>query len=465
MSKNAFLTLEQLRAEVEAEKIDTVLVVTVDMQGRLMGKRYHAAYFLDHHDEAHMCDYLLSMDIENEPVQGYADSSWDSGYGDYTVKPDLATIRRMPWLEATCMVLCDIYDHHGHEVEYSPRAMLKKMVKTLKDEFGLTAKMASELEYYVFDQSYESCHDIGYQFGKMKLAGTYIEDYHILQTTREEPLNRAIRNGLYGAGVVVECTKGEFGPGQEELNTKYDEPVITCDNLTVCKHACKEIALLQGKAVTFMAKVNYDLAGSSCHVHQSLWKADGSSAFLDLEADPEHGMSPTMRSYMAGILKYSREITLFMAPYINSYKRFQQKATFAPTRAVWSHDNRTAGLRVVGHRTKGLRVEVRIAGADCNPYLAYTGMLAAGIAGLREKLELEAPFRGDVYNADGSSRPIREVPKTMREAVAELRNSSMLKDTFGEKVVNHYARAGEWEQEEYDRRITDFELKRCFERC
>lgn len=279
----------------------------------------------------------------------------------------------------------------------------------------------------------------------------------------------------------VECTKGEFGVAQQELNTLYSEPLLAGDNQTISKHACKEIAMMQKKSLTFMAKWHYDMvgsggraragrtnelstrqAGSSCHVHQSLWK-DSESAFLDTASDPEHGMSTTMKSYMAGLLKYAREITYFLAPYINSYKRFQQKSTFAPTRAVWSHDNRTAGFRVVGHKTKGIRVECRIAGADCNPYLAYSAMLAAGLSGLREKLELEAPFTGDVYFVEGKPG-IREVPKTLREATQEFNGSKMLRGIFGDRVVDHYTRAATWEQEEFDRRITDWELKRGFER-
>jgi glutamine synthetase len=292
----------------------------------------------------------------------------------------------------------------------------------------------------------------------LKTAGSYIEDYHIFQTTKEEGFMRAIRNGLQGAGIPVENSKGEWGPGQEEINVRYADALTMADRHVILKNACKEIAYGQGKAITFMAKWRYDLAGSSSHIHSSLWDAAG-KAPLFLDPKGEHGMSPLMRHYVAGQLAYAREITWFLAPYINSYKRFQA-GTFAPTKAIWSLDNRTAGFRLCGAGTKGIRIECRIGGADLNPYLAFAALIAAGLAGIEEKLELEAGYSGDAY----IGKKLREVPKTLREASDLMRKSKMLRTAFGNDVVDHYVHTAEWEQSEYDRRITDWELKRGFER-
>ena len=320
----------------------------------------------------------------------------------------------------------------------------------------MKALFASELEFYLFDESYEAIQAKAYR--DPKTAGYYIEDYHIFQTTKEEPVMRAIRNGLHGAGIPVENSKGEWGPGQEEINVRYAEALEMADRHVLIKNGCKEIAHSRGKAVTFMAKWRYDLAGSSSHVHASLWDADGRTPLF---ADPEspHGMSALMRQYLAGQLAHAREITYFLAPFINSYKRFQV-GTFAPTRAVWSVDNRTAGFRLCGEGTKAIRVECRIGGADLNPYLAFAALLAAGLAGIEQKLELEPPFVGDAYHGER----LREIPKTLREATDMLDGSKMLRAAFGDAVVDHYVHAAQWEQGEYDRRITDWELKRGFER-
>ncbi len=451
------LTFEQLKQNVQSGDIDTVLACQVDMQGRLMGKRFHARHFVDSaHEETHSCNYIVATDMEMETVPGYRSTSWAAGYGDYTMKPDMATLRRIPWLDGTALVLCDVLDHHtGAEVPHSPRAVLKRQVGRLK-EMGLAAMMGSELEFFLFDQSFEAARDAGYR--GMRLASAYNEDYHIFQTTKEEDVMRAVRNGLYGAGVPVECSKGEASAGQEEINVLYAGALECADNHSLVKNGTKEIAWSRGKAVTFMAKWDYVAAGSSSHVHQSLRTLDGKPAFHDPKAP--YGMSQTMRHYMAGLLAHAGEITCFLAPYINSYKRFQA-GTFAPTKAVWSKDNRTAGFRICGEDTKAVRIECRIGGADLNPYLAFAAMIAAGIDGIERKLDLEDEFSGDAYHAE----KVREIPKTLRAASALLNDSEMLRAAFGGDVVDHYVHAAEWEQFEYDRRVTDWEIARGFERA
>ena len=451
-------SFDDLKKDVAEGRIDTVLACLVDMQGRLMGKRFHAQYFVESaYEETHSCNYLLATDIEMETVSGYKSTSWEAGYGDYTMKPDLATLRKLPWLEGTALVLCDVLDHHTHaEVPHSPRAILKRQVKRL-EAMGLKAFMASELEFFLFDQTYDDARESGYR--DLRPASGYNEDYHIFQTTKEEDVMRALRNGLQGAGIPVENSKGEASAGQEEINVRYAEALAMADRHAIIKNATKEIAWQRGKAVTFLAKWNYTAAGSSSHIHQSLWSLDGTEPkFFDRGA--QYGMSELMRNYVAGLLSHAGEITYFLAPYINSYKRFVA-GTFAPTKAVWSKDNRTAGYRLCGEGTKGIRIECRVGGSDLNPYLAMAALLAAGIAGIEQKLELEAPFVGDAYGG----KNIREIPKTLRGAAAALKDSQMLREAFGDDVVDHYVRAAEWEQEEYDRRITDWEVARGFERA
>lgn len=453
---NAPLSMDALRQAVADGHIDTVLVCFVDMQGRLVGKRFQAEFFLDGgHVETHACNYLLANDIDMEPVPGYAAASWSKGYGDFVMKPDLSTLRRAPWLEGTALVLCDVLDHETHEgVPHSPRAMLKRQVARLTER-GYQGMFASELEFYLFDEGYRSAHDKRYR--ELRTSSAYIEDYHILQTTREEPVIRAMRRQLQAAGIPIECSKGEWGPGQEELNLRYCDALSMADRHSILKNATKEIADLQGKAITFMAKWRYDLAGSSSHIHDSLWSLDGTTALFHDPTAP-FGMSQLMRSWVAGQLRYARELTYFLAPCINSYKRFQA-GTFAPTRTVWSRDNRTAGFRLCGEQSRAIRIECRIGGADLNPYLAFAALIAAGLAGIDEGLELGEPFVGDAYASQ-----TEEVPRTLREAIETLRGSKLLREAFGSEVVDHYVHTAEWEQHEYDRRVTDWELLRGFER-
>jgi glutamine synthetase len=453
------LTLEDLKREVKAGAIDTVVAAFVDMQGRLMGKRFHAQFFVDGAwEETHACNYLLADDIDMEPVPGYKAASWEKGYGDFVLKPDLGTLRITPWLAGTALVICDVLDHHTHtDIPHSPRAILKKQLRRLT-QLKMKAYMASELEFFLFDESYESAHAKGYR--ALKTAGAYIEDYHILQTTKEEGVMRAVRNGLQGAGIPVENSKGEWGPGQEEINVTYAEALEMADRHAVIKNACKEIAWSLGKAITFMAKWDYGLAGSSSHIHQSLWSADGrKSLFHDPKSD--HGMSALMKHYMAGLLAHASEITYFLAPCVNSYKRFMA-GTFAPTRAVWSFDNRTAGYRLCGADSKAVRVECRVGGADLNPYLAFAALIAVGLEGIEKKMKLEPVFSGDAYD---TKRKAREIPKTLREAIELLDGSRLLRGAMGDDVIDHYVHTGRWEQFEYDRRITDWEIRRGFERA
>jgi len=451
------LTLDTLKAAVDSGEIDTVLVAAVDMQGRLMGKRFHAQFFLDGGwKETHSCNYLLAVDMEMTTVQGYKATNWSTGYGDYIMKPDLATLRRVPWLEGTALVLCDLLDHHTHdEVPHSPRAILKAQVARAR-KLGFEPMMATELEFYLFENSYEALRDSG--FRDLKPVSAYNEDYHIFQTTKEEDVMRAVRNGLYAAGIPVENSKGEAEAGQEEVNYKYSDALDTADNHSIIKNAIKEIAWSKGKSVTFMAKYDHRRAGSSAHVHQSLWTLDGKPAFAD--PDDKHGMSATMKHFLAGQLAHAREITLFLAPYVNSYKRFCV-GMFAPTKAVWSTDNRTAGFRVCGEHTKAVRVECRIPGSDVNPYLTCAALLAAGLDGVERKLELEPEMSGDMYAAAG----VREIPKTLREAATLAHGSSMLRAAFGDDVVDHYHHAAQWEISETDRVVTDFEVQRLLERA
>ncbi|WP_457588746.1 glutamine synthetase family protein [Ensifer canadensis] len=451
-------TLDDLKKDVAAGRIDTVLACLVDMQGRLMGKRFHAQFFVDGaYEETHSCNYLLATDMEMETVPGYKSTSWAAGYGDYTMKPDLTTLRKLPWLEGTALVLCDVLDHNTHEaVPHSPRAILKKQVKRL-EAIGMKPFMATELEFFLFDQTFEDAHNSGYR--ALRPAGYYSEDYHIFQTTKEEDVMRALRNGLQGADIPVENSKGEASPGQEEINVRYADALTMADRHSIIKNACKEIAWQRGKSVTFLAKWNANAAGSSSHIHQSLWSADGKTP-LFFDESRKYSMSQLMENYVAGLLAHASEITYFLAPYINSYKRFVA-GTFAPTKAVWSKDNRTAGYRLCGEDTKGIRIECRVGGSDLNPHLAMAAQIAAGIAGIEGKMELEAPFVGDAYG----DKNIREIPKTLRGASAALKDSKMLRAAFGDEVIDHYVRAAEWEQEEYDRRVTDWEVARGFERA
>ena len=449
--------MSEIVQKIDSGEVDTVLVCLVDMQGRLMGKRFHARNFIKYAiQETHCCNYLLATDLEMSTPGGYRSSSWENGYGDYTMHPDITTFRMVPWLEGTAMVLCDIIDHHTHApVAHSPRQILKRQVERLAALGGYEAMMATELEFFLFEGTADENRKNG--FRNITPVGGFNQDYHIFQTTKEEPVMRRLRNSLYAAGIEVECTKGEAEMGQEELNLRYGPAMLCAEQHTIAKHATKEIAWQQGVSATFLPKWRADKVGSSSHIHCSLFK-DGANAFHD--KNRPLGMSKLMDHFVAGLLRYAPEYTYFMAPNINSYKRFR-KGTFAPTKVVWSVDNRTAGFRLCGAESKAVRIECRIAGSDVNPYLAQAALLAAGIKGIEEQLPLPQPTSGDLYG----QKQIEEIPRTLRAATETLRHSAMLRDAMGDDVIDHYTRAAEVEQEEFDAVVTDWEISRGFERC
>jgi glutamine synthetase len=450
------LTLDALRAAISEGKIDTVIAAQVDMQGRLMGKRFHAAFFADSAwQETHGCNYIMATDMEMGTVEGYASTSWAAGYGDYVMKPDMSTLRRIPWLDGTALVLCDTYDHHGHHlIPHAPRSILHGQITRLAAK-GWVATAATELEYFLFHDSYEAAQGAGYR--GMRTASAYNEDYHILQTTKEEGVMRAIRNGLYGAGVPIEGTKGEADAGQGEINFRYGPALDTADDHVIIKNGAKEIAWAQGKALTFMAKWADDKAGNSAHVHLSL-QGDAGPVFYD--ANAAHGMSAVMRAFLAGLLHHAPEMTCFFAPYTNSYKRFVA-GTFAPTKIVWSRDNRTAGFRICGEGTKGVRIECRVPGGDMNPYMAEAALIAAGLSGIDNNMTLPPEHHGDAYGAE----KVPEVPGNLRDAADALDASAMLRAAFGDAVIDHYVHAARHEAAEADRAVTDWDLRRGFERA
>jgi glutamine synthetase len=450
------LTFDQLSAAVAAAEIDTVIAAQVDMQGRLMGKRFHAQFFLDGAwRETHGCNYLLATDMEMGTVEGFASTSWSAGYGDYVLRPDMTTLRRIPWLAGTALVLCDTLDHHArHLIAHAPRSVLRGQIDRLAAA-GWTATTATELECFVFKGSYEDAHASGHR--DLAPVSAYNEDYHIFQTTKEEKLMRAIRNGLYGAGIAIEGTKGEADAGQEEINFHHGPALDTADDHSIIKNGAKEIAWAHGQSLTFMAKYADGKAGNSAHVHLSLMDAAG-PAFFD--PDAPHGMSQLMRHFLAGLIHHAPEITCFLAPYVNSYKRFVA-GTFAPTKVVWSRDNRTAGFRVCGEGSEGVRVECRISGGDMNPYMAQAALIAAGLSGVENAMALPPEHRGDAYG--DAKAP--ELPGTLRDAADALDASAMLRAAFGDAVIDHYVHAARHEVAAADRSVTDWDLRRGFERA
>ncbi|OFE16736.1 glutamine synthetase [Humibacillus sp. DSM 29435] len=448
------LTIEQLRADIESGVVDTVVVAFTDMQGRLQGKRLHGHYFLDHAlgQGTEGCNYLLTVDVEMNTVDGYAMTSWERGYGDMVFEMDLATLRRTPGAAHSATVQCDLIwpDDKGPVVQ-SPRAVLKAQVAKAA-ELGQVAYCGTELEFMVFEDSFDAAWDRGYV--GLTPANRYNVDYSILGGDRVEPLLREIRNEMYTAGMVVESAKGECNFGQHEIGFLFDEVVPTCDNHVVYRNAAKEIAARRGQSITFMAKFD-EREGSSCHIHLSLRGADGSTSFAD--ASREHGHSEMFDHFIAGILATMREFTYFYAPNINSYKRFAN-GSFAPTAVSWGHDNRTCALRVVGHGA-GIRVENRLGGGDVNPYLAVAAMMAGGMHGIEEQLELEPPFEGNAYTSD----KVR-VPKTLHEARDLLDASTLARRLLGDEVIDHYVNAADVEIAAFDAFVTDWERRRGFER-
>jgi glutamine synthetase len=442
----ARLTLEDLKAAVSQGVVDTVLLAIADMQGRLQGKRLTASHFLDEVAEhaAEGCNYLLAVDVEMNTVGGYAMSSWDRGYGDFVMRPDLSTLRMIPWLEGTALCMADVVWDDDSDVAASPRQILRRQLARLAER-GWMANAATELEFIVFRDSYESAWHKRYS--DLEPANLYNVDYSLLGTARIEPLIRRIRNGMSGAGMEVENSKGECNFGQHEINFRYGDALTTADEHVIFKNGAKEIAAQEQMAITFMAKFN-EREGNSCHVHLSV-ASDQGNVFAADHALFEH--------FLAGQLACLRELTLFYAPNVNSYKRFQP-GTFAPTAVAWGHDNRTCSQRVVGHG-ESLRIETRLPGADVNPYLALSGMIAAGLHGLEQQLPLEPPLDGNAYVAD---KP--HVPTTLRAARELFAESKLARDAFGSEVVEHYLNNADVELAAFEAAVTDWERYRGFER-
>ena len=444
-----------LEALIKKDQVDTVLTVFPDGFGRLMGKRVVGRYFLDHvlHDGVHACIYLFTVDMEMEPLPGFTLTSWERGYGDMKLVPDLGTWRLLPWLPKTALVFCDVYTEEGEPIEEAPRWVLRRQLERAT-KAGYRVKTASELELYLFRESFDEARAKRYH-GLTPVSG-YLEDYHILQTSREEPLVRAIRNGMEAARVPVEFSKGEWGRGQEEINLRYADALEMADRHVLYKHGVKEIAWQQGCSVTFMAKYDMGAAGSSFHLHSSLWDGAGRRNLFAARDGSREG-TPLFQQWLAGQMAMARELAYFYAPTVNAYKRYQA-GSFAPTRIAWGWDNRTCGFRICGEGG-GFRVENRIPGADANPYLAFAATIAAGLHGVAKKLRPPAMFEGNAYE----SAALTQVPKTLREALGELEGSKVAREAFGPKVVQHYLQHGRLEQQAYDQSVTDWELIRHFE--
>ena len=444
-----------LEALIKKDQVDTVLTVFPDGFGRLMGKRVVGRYFLDHvlHDGVHACIYLFTVDMEMEPLPGFTLTSWERGYGDMKLVPDLGTWRLLPWLPKTALVFCDVYTEEGEPIEEAPRWVLRRQLARAT-KAGYRVKTASELELYLFRESFDEARAKRYH-GLTPVSG-YLEDYHILQTSREEPLVRAIRNGMEAARVPVEFSKGEWGRGQEEINLRYADALEMADRHVLYKHGVKEIAWQQGCSVTFMAKYDMGAAGSSFHLHSSLWDGAGRRNLFAARDGSREG-TPLFQQWLAGQMAMARELAYFYAPTVNAYKRYQA-GSFAPTRIAWGWDNRTCGFRICGEGG-GFRVENRIPGADANPYLAFAATIAAGLHGVAKKLRPPAMFEGNAYE----SAALTQVPKTLREALGELEGSKVAREAFGPKVVQHYLQHGRLEQQAYDQSVTDWELIRHFE--
>ena len=447
------LSLDDLRKHGEAGEIDTVVTAFTDMQGRLFGKRIEIEYFLEevtgHGVEG--CDYLLALDMEMEPVPGYEMANWEEGYGDFGISPDMTTLRRIPWLDRTALVLADVVNHDGSPVVASPRQILIAQYERAV-EMGYTPYFASELEFYLYKESYAEAWEKGYK--DLTPTIPYILDYHILATTMDEQYLGAIRRGMQGAGIPVEFSKGEAWHGQHEVNFRYADAVTSADRHTIYKNGVKEIAFLNEISASFMAKPSEKDIGSSCHVHSSLVDADGKSVFVDGDGEE----TDTFRHYLGGLRRHIRELALFIAPSVNSYKRYAAES-WAPTSVSWGRDNRTCGFRIVGHGSSR-RVECRIPGADANPYLAFAALLAAGLDGIENGIDPGPELVGNAYEAGEAE----SFPSALREAKELWEGSAFVKSAFGESVQKHYSNYARYEQQEFDQVVTDYERRRMFER-
>ncbi|GAA2989696.1 glutamine synthetase family protein [Streptosporangium longisporum] len=446
------MDIDELHDEVRAGRIDTVLLAVADMQGRLQGKRLSARYFLEevlgHASEG--CNYLLAVDVDMNTVDGYEMSSWERGYGDFTMKPDLPTLRRVPWQDGTALVMADLLWEDGSDVTASPRQILRRQLDRLAGR-GWGAFVGTELEFVVFADTYEDAWRRGYR--DLTPANLYNVDYSLLGTARVEPLLRRIRLGMEGAGMYVESAKGECNLGQHEIAFRFGDALAACDDHSIYKNGAKEIASQEGMSITFMAKPNHR-EGNSCHIHISLRDEGGEPV---MAGPGRHGLSPVGEHFIAGQLALMRELTLLYAPNINSYKRYVP-GSFAPTAVKWGVDNRTCALRLVGHGPS-LRIENRVPGGDVNPYLAVSALIAAGLHGIENELPLEDAFEGNAYSSGAET-----VPHTLRDALGLWEGSAFARDAFGEDVVSHYANNARVELAAFDAAVTDWELFRGFER-
>jgi glutamine synthetase len=453
------LSVGELKKLTAEEEIETILAVFPDYYGRLVGKRFQASFFIDDvlGHGAHACDYLLACDMEMDPVPGYEYTSWEHGYGDIRLQPDLNTLRRASWLDRSALVICDVLSEtDGSPVAVAPRNILRRQIERAREQ-RFTAVGASELELYVFSDSYDEI--AAKNFVALEPIGRYSEDYHMLQSTKEEPVIAPIRHHLERSGIPVESSKGEWGAGQQEIGIRYSELLEMADRHTIYKQAAKEIAWSLGRAVTFMAKWDERYAGSSMHIHVSLRDAGGKSLFA---GDHEFGgvqVSSTFLWFLGGWMKHIRELFSFYAPYPTSYKRYVA-GSFAPTAIACSYDNRTAGFRIVGEG-ESLRIECRAAGADANPYLAFAATLAAGLEGIEQQIDPPPMFEGDLYAA----KELPQVPQTLRESIAALEESQWARKVFGDKVIDHYLHFLNTEQRKFDEVVTDWERRRYFERA
>ena len=442
------MKLDELAAAVAAGEIDTVVAAFTDMQGRLLGKRLDADYFMESAakgEPVEGCNYLLTVDMEMDPVPGYQMASWERGFGDFDLVPDFATLRRIPWQEASALVLCDVAWHDGKPVRPSPRQVLRAQVERAR-ELGFEAMFGSELEFYLLKETFAEAHAKHYQ--DLTPSVPYNLDYHVLATSYDEGFIRAVRTGMKAAGIRVESSKGEAWAGQQEINFRFADALTTADGHVIYKNGIKELAQQHGCSVTFMAKPDHRWIGSSCHIHSSLWR-DGRNAF---EAEPE-----TFGHYLAGQIACASELAIFLAPNVNSYKRYAA-GSWAPTTLAWGEDNRTCGFRIVGHGQR-LRPETRIPGADANPYLAFAALLAAGLHGIENRLELPPAVSGNAYESD-----VQRFPNTLRAAITALENGTMARAALGDDVVDHYLNFARAEQEQFDRVVTGYERERLFER-
>jgi glutamine synthetase len=442
------LTFDDLKTQVVHGEVDTVVVAFTDMQGRLMGKRLHAEFFVEETEAGHPvegCNYLLALEMEMDPVPGYEIASWEQGYGDFELVPDLSTLRRIPWLEATALVLSDVAWHDGSPVQPSPRQVLRAQIDRAA-ALGFAPMLGSELEFYLVRETYREAHAKGYE--DLTPSVPYILDYHLLATTYDEPLIRQIRNGMHAAGIRVETSKGEAWPGQHEINFRFADALAMADNHVIYKTGAKEIAYLNGYAITFMAKPFEGWIGNSCHIHSSLWRGS-EPAFAADEA--------LFGQWLAGQIAGLRELALFVAPTVNSYKRYAA-GSWAPTTLAWGYDNRTCGFRVVGHGPSR-RVETRIPGGDVNPYLGFAALIAAGLYGVEQRLDPPPALAGNAYESDAE-----RFPRMLRDAIAALEGATIARAAFGDQVVDHYLNYARTEQALFDRHVTDWERKRYFER-